>query len=486
MKGPLTNRTGAISSLDQARTDPPDHGQRFANRHEAGRRLAALLERFREDNPLVVGIPRGGVPVAAEVARALSAPLEIVVVRKIGAPGNPEYAIGALAEGGVSILDDESVRALGVGAEELAELLDRAREDLGDYVERYRHGHPALPLDGRTVLLVDDGLATGRSACAAARALRQRGAARVILAVPVAAPSSVAQLRNCVEDVIFVEAPVELWAIGLWYEDFSPTTDKEVAMLIDQLQTPGGSDRPGAALAREVRIDVDNGINNGISLTGDLALPLGADRVVAFAHGSGSSRLSPRNRSVAAALNRAAIGTLLFDLLTPMEEIDRAKVFDIALLSQRLLAATRWLAVQPETCRLPIGYFGASTGAAAALLAAAELGPQIGAIVARGGRPDLVLSQLDRVSAPTLLIVGAQDLQVLELNREAQEHLHCPNRLAIVPRATHLFEEPGALEEVARLAIDWFAKHLLNARASAEAAGRATEHHFTPNRQARQ
>jgi putative phosphoribosyl transferase len=195
-----------------------------------------------------------------------------------------------------------------------------------------------------------------------------------------------------------------------------------------------------------------------VSLPGDLTLPDGASGLVVFAHGSGSSRKSPRNRLVAETLHEAGLGTLLFDLLTPEEEVDRANVFDIELLAGRLVAATEW--VDAEVPGPSLGYFGASTGAAAALWAAADLGTRVAAVVSRGGRPDLAGPRLGDVRAPTLLIVGENDRQVLELNREAQRSLRCPNELAVVPRATHLFEEPGALEEVARLATEWFAKYL--------------------------
>lgn len=209
---------------------------------------------------------------------------------------------------------------------------------------------------------------------------------------------------------------------------------------------------------REVTIEVAP----GLLLSGDLTMPSGAPRrgVVAFAHGSGSSRLSPRNRQVARALNEAGFATLLLDLLTPREEIDRANVFDIRLLAQRLVAATYWLRRQPETSQLALGYFGASTGSAAALLAAAELSAGVGAVVSRGGRPDLAQERLAEVAAPVLLIVGGADEAVLELNRRAQRQLRCENELIVVPGATHLFEEPGALDRVARHAIDWFTRHL--------------------------
>ena len=211
-----------------------------------------------------------------------------------------------------------------------------------------------------------------------------------------------------------------------------------------------------------------------VLLPGDLVVPAEAIGVVAFAHGSGSSRRSPRNVQVARRLNDAGVGTLLFDLLMPEEGEDRANVFDIALLAERLEGAARWLREQPETAGAPVGFFGASTGAAAALVAASRLGSEVSAIVSRGGRPDLAGDALPHVSAPTLLIVGGNDIQVLALNREAEWRLRCEKRLDVVPGATHVFEEPGALEAVADLAAGWFVRYLggaAGARADPEGAG---------------
>jgi len=202
------------------------------------------------------------------------------------------------------------------------------------------------------------------------------------------------------------------------------------------------------------------------SLAGDLTVPAGANGVVLFAHGSGSSRASPRNVWVAARLARAGLATLLFDLLTSDEERrdiqTREHRFDIPLLSRRLVAATDWVDTQPELRALPVGYFGASTGAAAALVAAAERRARIGAVVSRGGRPDLAgVDALAQVTAATLLVVGGNDHMVIDLNRRALAALHCEKRLEIVPGATHLFEEPGALEQVATLASQWFVEFLV-------------------------
>ena len=197
-----------------------------------------------------------------------------------------------------------------------------------------------------------------------------------------------------------------------------------------------------------------------IGLAGTLHVPRNAYGIVAFVHGSGSSRLSPRNQAVASALNERAIATLLFDLLTRDEEIDRANVFDIPLLAGRLVDAVSWLDAQPSLARLPLGLFGASTGAAAALAAAAKLPHRVGAVVSRGGRPDLARDVLDRVRAPTLLIVGGADLGVIELNEEALARLEGPKALDIIPGASHLFPEPGALEAVIDHAARWFEQYL--------------------------
>ena len=198
----------------------------------------------------------------------------------------------------------------------------------------------------------------------------------------------------------------------------------------------------------------------GPGLYGDLAVPSNAIGVALFAHGSGSSRFSPRNRLVADALNRRGIATLLFDLLTPVEEPQRSSVFDVELLGGRLEETTRWLLEQPLAEGLAPCYFGASTGAAAALAAAASLGPVVRAVVSRGGRPDLAGAQLALVDAPTLLIVGGYDDAVIELNRQALAELTCTRQLVVVRRAGHLFEEPGTLERVAELTGDWLTSHL--------------------------
>lgn len=201
-------------------------------------------------------------------------------------------------------------------------------------------------------------------------------------------------------------------------------------------------------------------------LEGELIIPPGAQGIVVFVHGSGSSRFSPRNNYVAKIIRDRGLGTLLFDLLTRQEDQNYTTRFEISLLTQRLLAATAWLGAETKTSKLKIGYFGASTGAAAALQAAAKLGRKIAAVVSRGGRPDLAgVSALEKVMSPTLLLVGGADDGVIELNEQAYSRLQCEKRLVLIPEATHLFEEPGTLEQVANQAADWFAHYLTDTAA---------------------
>jgi putative phosphoribosyl transferase len=435
---------------------------RFRDRVEAGQLLAELLqERLKDEDVVVLGLPRGGVPVAFQVARALGAPLDVIVVRKLGVPFQPELAMGAIGEEGVRVLNHDVVAMVGLDDAELTAVEQRERGELERRATRFRQGRPRIPLAGRAVVVVDDGIATGSTACAACQVARAQGAARVHLAVPVAPRSSLATLAEFADEVVCLELPEPFIAVGQFYRDFSQITDEEVVTLLQRRAGEVSVPAAGAAGAdppvRDEGVEVEIG---AARLAGHLTVPEACSGLVVFAHGSGSSRHSPRNRFVAAALNEVGLGTLLFDLLTTAEEQRRSAVFDIELLAARLGAVTRWLQAQPEASGARIGYFGASTGAAAALWAAAEAGATISAVVSRGGRPDLAAPRLAEVRAPTLLIVGGNDDVVLELNREAQAQLRAESRIAVVPGATHLFEESGALEEVARLAGDWFLRHL--------------------------
>ncbi|HEX2182851.1 MAG TPA: phosphoribosyltransferase family protein [Rubrobacteraceae bacterium] len=424
-------------------------GPPFEDREDAGRRLAARLERYRAERPVVFALPRGGIPVGFEISRSLDAPLEVFVARKLGAPGQPEFGIGAVAPGGVRVLNADVVGRLGIPEDYVEQVTRRETAEVERRMRLFRGDRPEPEVRGRTVILVDDGLATGVTARAAVEALKRLGPGRLILAAPVCAAQTAELLGPEVDELVCLEAPPDLGAIGFWYHDFSQTSDEEVIELLERARRPG----------RTVKVPA-----GPVELEGALSVPEGAAGVVLFAHGSGSSRHSPRNRHVARTLYESGLATLLVDLLTPDEEqVDlrtRHLRFDVGLLAQRLAGATDWLRRNPDTRDLRVGYFGASTGAGAALVAAAERPEDVGAVVSRGGRPDLAGESLPLVRAPTLLIVGGEDEPVIRMNEEALARLRAEKRLEIVPGAGHLFEEPGALDEVARLAAGWFGRHL--------------------------
>ncbi|GAA2089706.1 phosphoribosyltransferase family protein [Kitasatospora saccharophila] len=416
----------------------------FTDRTDAGRRLAETLLAAAPElrGAVVVALPRGGVPVAAPVAAALGAELDVCVVRKVGVPGQSEVAMGAVGEDGARVVNQQVVDAAGVTPEAFAAVEARERAELARRAAAYRRGRPPVPLAGRTVLVVDDGVATGSSALAACRIVRARGAARVVLAVPVAPPDWAGRLGDAADAYLAVRTPEGFRAVGESYRDFRQTTDAEVLAALELPREPGatGYELPLAAGPAELAVPAD---------------PLG---VVLFAHGSGSGRGSPRNRAVAERLRRAGLATVLFDLLTPGEAAEPWKVFDPGLLGGRLAGATAAVRRHHALAGLPYGWFGASTGAAAALRAAAEPVAGPAAVVARGGRPDLARARLPLVTTPVLLIVGGADAEVVELNRRARAELRGESALQVVPGAGHLFEEPGALAAVADLAAHWFVR----------------------------
>lgn len=418
----------------------------FLDRRDAGRQLAHRLEAWRGTDLVVLGLPRGGVPVAAEVARALGASLDVIVVRKVGVPWQPELAMGAVGEEGVQVLNDGVLRQVDVPTDALGTAVRREGVEVERRARLYRGSRPRVPLTGRTALIVDDGIATGATARAACQVARAHGAGHVVLAVPVAPHGWTDDFGAVADECVAVEAPKAFFAVGAHYQDFTPTRDEEVVSLLTS-QPP-----------HEEQLAIPC---NGSMLAGTLTLPSLGQGLVVFAHGSGSSHRSVRNRFVARQLVDAGFATGLFDLLTEVEEHDRANVFDIEMLTERLLVISDWLREQPVLDGLPLGYFGASTGAAAALAAAARRGDGVSAVVSRGGRPDLAMPVLGSVTAPTLLIVGGADELVLDLNRQAFAELRCPADLTVIPDATHLFAEPGALEAVAEVAGQWFGKHLV-------------------------
>ncbi|GAB2817471.1 phosphoribosyltransferase family protein [Lentzea nigeriaca] len=432
---------------------------RFSDRTQAGRLLAGRLGHLRGQNVVVLAVPRGGVPVAVEVANALDAPLDIVVVRKLGLPFQPETAAGAIGEGGVRVFDRRVQRLSGVTPAELATVEHEQRRELLRGLRRYRHT-PPIRLSGRTAVVVDDGVATGASARAACQVARARGAARVDFATPVCPTDVISLLRQDAEEVVAVTTPPELDAVGRYYDDFRQVNDAEV---VRALIPPAAGFPPPGRTARQRPIEVPVG---RVRLRGDLAVPEHPIAGVVFAQASAGH--SSRIRHIAAELNRAGVATVLAGLLTHEEELDRAAVSDVNLLSHRLTAITRWARGETNHRLLPVACFGTGHGAAAALRAAADPMSDLCAVVSLSGRLDLAEPWLGRVRPPTLLVVGSADEQGIAQHERLAPRLRCERRLVVVHRANERFDEPDALDTVARLARDWFTGHLASsARPSA-------------------
>ena len=280
-------------------TAPP--GLLFSDRRHAGRLLAERLKELDLESPVVVALPRGGVPVGYEVATALDAPLDVGLVRKLGAPGQPELGIGAVGEDGTVVLDEGAVRALGVTRSQFRAVLARERAELDRRRERYRQERPIVDVGGRDVILVDDGIATGVTVAAAARVLHARGAARVIVAVPVSSPGAAEAVAAHFDGFVSLASPAGFQSVGKWYEDFSQTSDREVLELLraSRRELPDAAMAPSARAEPIADPEIAIPTRDGVWLHGSVLLPESARGLVIFVHGSGSSRRSPRNRAVA-------------------------------------------------------------------------------------------------------------------------------------------------------------------------------------------
>src|SRR5271165_6322477 len=299
--------------------------KQFGDRVDAGRKVAQRVESFRGQDVVVLGLPRGGVPVAFEVAKALRAPLDVLVVRKLGVPFQPELAFGAIGEGGVRVINDSVVRDAHLSDKGIAAVENEQRTELQRRAERFRRGHDRIPVAGRTAVIVDDGVATGATAKAACQVARAQGASKVVLAVPISGRDIFARFSGYADEVVCLHTPRFFFAVGQGYCNFTQTSDDEVVALLDRaregFREPEAAATPGDPPIRDEEVRVSAG---PVSLAGHLTLPEQPVGAVVFAHGSGSSRHSPRNRYVADVLNTAGLATLLFDLLTLDEERNRA------------------------------------------------------------------------------------------------------------------------------------------------------------------
>ena len=431
----------------------------FRDRNEAGRRLAAALIERGFEKPIVLGIPRGGVPVAAEVARALGGDLAVVVARKLGAPGNPELAIGATTETGVSYINTAVAAAAGADERYIKAETDRQvkeahrREELFD-------SHRRPPVQGRTVIVVDDGIATGATAIAAVRSIKAEGAKRVILAVPVGLPEMVELLRSEADEVVCLEEDPGFGAVGQYYLDFSQVSDEEVRATLETFASKVGVDP-----SRRVEIK-----RQGVRLVGILTTPAGSGSfpLVIFVHGLGSGKDSPRNLVIARHLVDTGIATLLFDLSGHGESsADSSDGMD-AFVSD-LEGAFEWAIRENDVQKDRVGIAGSSLGAVIAANALAEGKVSPRTMVLRA--PPMEAADFQRVNLPSLVLIGSRDPLLTNVRADVAG---CPQlTLSVVEGASHLFEEPGTLEEALNQTVDWFRSTLLQPGRVAAPAGRS-------------
>jgi putative phosphoribosyl transferase len=453
------------------------------DRASAGRELGRVLLHYRKrPDVLVLALPRGGVPVAAEVARALHAPLDVLVVRKLRVPGHEDLALGAIASGGVRVLNRDIAASVGIAESAIEAVASREEHELQLRMKAYRGARPWPEIKDLRVIIVDDGIATGATMEAAVSAIRAQSPASVIVAAPLAPIDSLKRLRRAADVVACLETPHPFGTVGSWYENFPQISDDDVRAILcerwaeedaaEAVSGPLSVPRTDDSEAREVaarpchaeHVTVPAGAT---ALEGVLAVPGPASGIVVFVQG-GDGRFGESNQVVADRLNAIGLATLQVNLLTRSEEQRDSGVarlrYEPGLLSGRLLRVLAWVRTHTALHGLPIGLFGVGASSAAALCAAAECGDQIAAIVLRSSRPDLASASLALVTAPTLLVVGATDDALVSLNRRATAEL-ASVRLEIVPGASHRFDEPGKLEQVARLARSWFEEHLKTAAA---------------------
>ncbi|QUX31061.1 phosphoribosyltransferase [Nocardiopsis akebiae] len=433
----------------------------FADRSEAGRRLAERVRPFAVDEPLVLALPRGGVPVGAELALRLGADFDVLMVRKIGLPGHPETGVGAVAEDGRVLYDDRALARLHVPRQALSDTVAAERDELDRRRRVYRGERPPPRIAGRDCVVVDDGVATGGTARAALRMVRQAGPARLVLAVPVASPEAVALLREEADALVVLSAPDNFRAVGEWYRDFGQLSDDHVtAILAENAHT-----RPRSGRTRHVRVPV-----GAVHLDGDLTVPAETRGAVVMAAGEG--RADERWRSVASVLGQAGYATLLMDLRTERERSsgssgtapdnapDAASGVGADELGERLGAAAAWLRRTEGTADEPLGLLASGDAAASALVAAARHPRDVAAVVAHGGRIDVAEASLPDVRASVLVLLEGDDSFLRELGEWTRARIGGSTDLRVVSGAERLLRDSREWRRVAAEALDWFDRYL--------------------------
>ena len=431
----------------------------FRNRVEAGKRLAEALKRFEVERPVVLGIPRGGVPVAAEVARAIGGDLGVIVARKLGAPGNPELAIGATTAEGAYYLDAQTAAMVGASDAYIAGERERQAREAARR-EALFDSHRRPPMKDRTVIVVDDGVATGSTAIASVRSVKAAGASRVVLAVPVGPPGTIEALKREADDVVCLHVDPQFWAVGQFYDEFEAVEDGEVIRILRSFAPVAATDPARSFVVRR----------GDVGLSGWLRTPAGTGPfpAVAFVHGLGSSKESPRNVVIAEALVDAGIAAILFDLSGHGDSSYDPREGTEPYLDD-LEAVFNWARLQPEIDASRLAVAGSSLGAVVAMQAVIDGRVHPATMVLRA--PPADPAQFARLDVPSLFLVGSRDPLLADVKAGAERSSSA--KVSVVEGAGHLFEEPGTLEEAVTRTVQWFARMLLLQEA---ASGTLTSH----------
>lgn len=421
----------------------------FTDRSEAGRRLAERVRPHAVDDPLVLALPRGGVPVGAELARRLDAEFDVLVVRKIGLPGRPELGVGAIAEDGRVLFDDLALARMRVPRQALSGTVDAERAELDRRRRVYRGERPPPRIAGRDCVVVDDGVATGGTARAALRMVRQAGPAQLVLAVPVASREAIAMLGEEADAVVVLGVPDNFRAVGEWYRDFDQLSDGHVTAIMSEVGR--SHSRPGTA--RGVRVRAGD-----VYLDGDLTLPavLRGAAVLAF----GEARGDPRWRAIASVLQRSGYATLMLDLLVGDERSSVGGGAATEVLGERLSSAVTWLRRATDAASEPVGVLGSGAAAPAALVTAARRPGDVAGVVVHGGRIDLAEPALPQVRAPVLVLLESRDSFVRELGEWARGRMGGPTDLKVMSGAEELLRGAKEWRRVAVETQDWFDRYL--------------------------
>jgi predicted phosphoribosyltransferase len=434
----------------------------FDDRLDAARQLTERVQQLDLDRPIVLALPRGGVVVGAALARALHAPFDVAFVRKLRVPFQTDLALGAIGENGVLVLNEAVMSAAHMSSNEVVAIERFERDELDRLARRVRGAHAAIDVSSRTVIVVDDGSATGATARAALRTVRARGASRVIVALPVAPLDVFTSLCADADEVVCLACPDRVPAVGAWYETFPAVTDEEVTALLAGAGPEEERLPPTWHATVVFDGDVAIDVRDDLALDARLVVPERASGCVVVADASSAGRYTPRQRTMGGALVEAGFAVLRADLLAEDEAMQRAEVFDIPKLADRLARVTEWCRDHALLRSLPLGYEGDATATAAVLWVAAE-DRGISALACYSPRPDLVRHRLARVHAATLLVVRSGDAVLTAINRSAVHHLSCPFRLEVVAVTSNVVGGTVATERLADLAAQWFGRFMARA-----------------------